>query len=448
MKDRQELSEREKEILALLATGATNQEIARALYISPNTVKVHLRNIYAKLGVMNRSEAILVGLQEGLITLPGVTPAAEKAITPPPPLPVGIPHLGKVIIGSGVLALVIVLLLLLWPYRAMSTTVLALKDAAFSDLHRQEMPVPQRRAVERWVAQTPAQVPRARAAVAVWQGKIYVIGGENRQGVLNRVDVFDPTRGIWSPAQSKPTGVSNAQAAVLNDRIYVFGGLTSTFAPTDVVEVYDPERDEWFSDISLPHPMAGYALVVWRGKAYLFGGWDGERYLSSVYMYDPTTNEWTLLPPMDSPRAFAAAVVLDDLIYVAGGYDGRVDVADFWVFDPARATAGENPWSEGPDMFAPRGGAAAVAAPLAIYVIGGGMALPVDGAERFDPVTRTWSRVDTPYGPNWRHMGVAIVGGDIYTVGGWAGAYLAATERFRASFRNFIPFGPVNQEGP
>ncbi len=445
---KQELSEREKEILALLATGATNQEIAQALYISPNTVKVHLRNIYAKLGVMNRSEAILVGLQQGIISLPGVETTGGEDIVAPPTIPVATPHLGKVLTASTLIALTLVLFLILWPRLSTQPAALALKDAAFSDIQRGEVGVPQRRPVERWVAQAPAEVPRARAAVAIWQGRMYIIGGENRDGVLSRVDVFDPARGVWSPAQPKPTAVSNAAAATLGERIYVFGGTTANFMPIERVEIYDPARDQWLAGTPMPHPVAGYALAVWQARVYLFGGWDGERYLSSVYVYDPRDDRWGLLPPMESPRAFAVAAALGDLIYVVGGYNGRVDLAEMWVFDPKAAARGENPWSQGPPLLNPRGGAAAAVAPLALYVIGGGIALPADGAERYDPTTRTWSRVDTPYGPNWRHMAAATVAGDIYTVGGWAGSYLAATERYRASFRNFIPFGPVNRENP
>jgi LuxR family maltose regulon positive regulatory protein len=52
------LSEREIEVLQLIAEGLTNQEIANRLYLSLNTVKVHTRNIYGKLGVHNRTQAV------------------------------------------------------------------------------------------------------------------------------------------------------------------------------------------------------------------------------------------------------------------------------------------------------------------------------------------------------------------------------------------------------
>ncbi len=47
------LSTREEEVLKLLAAGCSNQEIAKQLYISQNTVKTHIKNIYAKMGGVN-----------------------------------------------------------------------------------------------------------------------------------------------------------------------------------------------------------------------------------------------------------------------------------------------------------------------------------------------------------------------------------------------------------
>lgn len=55
--EQEPLTEREEAVLALLAEGRSNGEIAKALRMSPNTVKFHLRSLYAKLGVTNRTQA-------------------------------------------------------------------------------------------------------------------------------------------------------------------------------------------------------------------------------------------------------------------------------------------------------------------------------------------------------------------------------------------------------
>jgi NarL family two-component system response regulator LiaR len=62
-----DLTEREREVLALLVDGLTNPEIANRLYISESTVKTHVSNILSKLGVATRTEAVSVALQKGLI---------------------------------------------------------------------------------------------------------------------------------------------------------------------------------------------------------------------------------------------------------------------------------------------------------------------------------------------------------------------------------------------
>src|SRR5512139_1111644 len=74
-----ELSERELEILKLLATGLSNKEIASQLFLSVNTVKVHLRNIFGKLGVQSRTEATVIAIQRGYVVVPGTGPATDEA---------------------------------------------------------------------------------------------------------------------------------------------------------------------------------------------------------------------------------------------------------------------------------------------------------------------------------------------------------------------------------
>jgi LuxR family maltose regulon positive regulatory protein len=62
------LSERELEVLQLIAKGLTNQEVATRLYLSLHTVKVHAHNIYGKLGVKNRTQAVAKGKALGILS--------------------------------------------------------------------------------------------------------------------------------------------------------------------------------------------------------------------------------------------------------------------------------------------------------------------------------------------------------------------------------------------
>jgi len=61
------LSERELEVLQLIAQGLTNQEVASRLYLSLNTVKAHSRNIYGKLDVHSRVQAVAKARTLGLL---------------------------------------------------------------------------------------------------------------------------------------------------------------------------------------------------------------------------------------------------------------------------------------------------------------------------------------------------------------------------------------------
>ncbi|MEA2147183.1 MAG: hypothetical protein QOG59_2770, partial [Solirubrobacteraceae bacterium] len=61
------LSEREREVLELIAAGSTNREIAQRLYLSPHTVKEHTSAVYRKLHARNRAEAVQRAQRVGLL---------------------------------------------------------------------------------------------------------------------------------------------------------------------------------------------------------------------------------------------------------------------------------------------------------------------------------------------------------------------------------------------
>ena len=69
-----DLTDREREVLSLVAAGLSNAEIARRLNVGVSTVKYHLRGIYSKLGAANRAEAVALALEHRLI--PGQSKAS------------------------------------------------------------------------------------------------------------------------------------------------------------------------------------------------------------------------------------------------------------------------------------------------------------------------------------------------------------------------------------
>jgi DNA-binding NarL/FixJ family response regulator len=62
-----ELTDREREIVALVALGLSNQDIAGRLYLSPLTVKTHVNRAMAKLGVRDRAQLVVIAYQTGLV---------------------------------------------------------------------------------------------------------------------------------------------------------------------------------------------------------------------------------------------------------------------------------------------------------------------------------------------------------------------------------------------
>lgn len=66
------LTTRETEVLALIAEGLTNQEIARRLHVSTATVKTHINNLFAKAGLKDRAQAVRYAYARGLVTPPSL----------------------------------------------------------------------------------------------------------------------------------------------------------------------------------------------------------------------------------------------------------------------------------------------------------------------------------------------------------------------------------------
>jgi two-component system nitrate/nitrite response regulator NarL len=75
--DREELTPRERAVLSYVAHGRTNREIADGLFIAETTVKTHLKSVFAKLDVRNRSEAAAIAWRMGLAEVPAEIPVGD-----------------------------------------------------------------------------------------------------------------------------------------------------------------------------------------------------------------------------------------------------------------------------------------------------------------------------------------------------------------------------------
>ncbi len=67
----EELTDREREVLSLVARGLSNRAIGEQLFIGEATVKTHLLRAFAKLGVDDRTHAVTVAYERGILTPPG-----------------------------------------------------------------------------------------------------------------------------------------------------------------------------------------------------------------------------------------------------------------------------------------------------------------------------------------------------------------------------------------
>jgi len=404
-----ELTEREREILRLIASGASNKDIALQLFISPNTVKVHLRNIFAKIGAASRTEAAVYAIREGIAQAADLPALAHATQESPAVIPAPLETKNKTYY-FWIAALITVLLagvvaLMVRTTRAPTIAVASPEPAA--------TPLP------RWQARADLPTARGGLAVAVYENQIYAIGGETTQGVTGVMEQYDVASDTWKALTPKPLPVTDINAAVIGGQIYIPGGRLASGRVTDVLESYDPRRALWERRASLPAALSAYALVALEGKLYLFGGWTGERYVASVYEYNPDQDKWQARAPMLTARGYAGATVAGGKVYVIGGTDGEQTLAVNEEYVPERDTSTENPWQTRTPMPAGRAGMGVTTIADIIHVIGGqGEDDQTLTPLKYFPQTDQWQTFEDPLPQVWSQLGLTSLETYLYALGG------------------------------
>jgi len=440
----EELSERELQVLQLVVTGASNQEIARKLVISINTVKVHLRNIFNKLEVQSRTEATLRAIKEGLVTVTeeeveaaeateGSTPALRSYLIEADP-PLILPRWRQLYLTASLLfALAIASLPLIPKESAKINTEL------LPPIYRLPATPAPPTTSSRWTNH--ASLPSARAGLALvpFDQRLFAIGGAKESNRPTRlVEIYDPISNLWTEGASKPTATADIAGEILNDNIYIPGGCTEQGQAVDVLEIYDPQADDWAAGPPLPEARCGYGLAAFQDKLYLFGGWNGQTFEDTIFVFSPAQNRWDISEhKLPHPLGYTGVATLNETIYIVGGYNGQEEFDTTYAFLPL---TGE--WQEKAPLNEKRGGLGLVSSSKNLYAIGGGWDHALSSSEKYDPVTDSWTIFETPSTGQWRNLGLAIVDTSIYAVGGWdetETAFMDEVVSYQFLYQLFVP---------
>jgi DNA-binding CsgD family transcriptional regulator len=449
------LTERELEVVRLLATGVSNKELAAQIHVSPNTVRVHLRNIFTKLEAQSRTEVTMIAVRNGWVDtgvagvervdsvdnvdnvdsdadverVDGVRQTTKSATprsvpVPVAPNPLAVPPLPMwrriVLMAAVVLGVALSILMLQRP----TTEATAFPgEASFDPNNAPALSGFSPAESTKWFARASVRTARARAAVTTVGGRVYLIGGEVNRQPSNEVLIYDPRLDDWQIGPAKPTAIVNAGAAVVTNTIFVPGGTVADGQPTNKFEVLNVFSGTWRSLPTLPAAVAGHAVVASNNRVYVLGGRTASGVSNQVVMFDIATNRWAALPPMPTARTLLSAAVLGNRIYAVGGFDGGRELTTCEVYDIATQR-----WATCAPMTIPRGALGLAQVGSTIYAIGGGLTGYIGFNERYDPIANKWTPFELPAGRlgDWRNVAIASQPTAFYAIGGSSGGKLMA----------------------
>jgi DNA-binding CsgD family transcriptional regulator len=306
------LSERELQILLLVAQGLSNRQIAGQLDISDNTVKVHVRNIFAKINVASRTEASLYAVRHGLLVIENQPVAPAPIVEPAPPLMVPVDTMrparrwhwwmlaviGVVVIGGGGLVW--------WTTQTPVAPVIRQQSSAptrWARLPALPNPQPEQQlvvyagqlyaftgnhgaqwlqfdgATRTWIAlpDLPFVVPTGAKVWADGAG-LWVVGSDDGRGVWR----WDGQK--WQVQPAIPATLEVAAVVRVDGALLVLGQISATAGLSAWILL--PQAQSWQPRVDFTHAVADVQLVVLEGVVYLFG--DG----AHVWRLDAAAQRW------------------------------------------------------------------------------------------------------------------------------------------------------------
>lgn len=431
MNQNSELSEREIEILKLVATGLSNKEIAYQLKISPNTVKVHLKNIFGKIGAVSRTEAAMYAVRMGwtgdIEITSGVDSTTDDLIqnSSQLTLPWYLDFKNQPIFIIGIMIIII-------------SGFLLLGYINFANERMKDNLIQTPQGQIGWEEVGKLYAPLKSMAYTNDGEHIFIIGGETSDGVTNKMVIYNIQTNQQETGANKPTPVSEACAVIIGGKIFVGGGKLKDGSYSNAFEAYDINNKQWEKIEDSPLALAGQSCVTHEGKLYFLGGWDGIKVHSEIYVYTPTENRWTLAGTMAHERAFFGSTLINNRIYAIGGWQGNEAIKSIETFEVDDNKIVSNSELSLEDA---RYQLASISVLDKVYIIGGkDHSNEIDYSLEYNPANKEWREIKNPKNEEWSSFGLIHSGEYLYGFGGDLGGELSYTlYRLRVLYSIVLP---------
>ena len=235
-----------------------------------------------------------------------------------------------------------------------------------------------------------------------------------------------PPYATWKPLPSALVPHRESASAVIDGKLYVFGGHYNTRVQTSgTVQVLDPRTGVWTRRAPLPQPATHWNAVLDGNTVWLAGGFVGDHpgpATDAVWRYDVAADRWSRGPSLPASRGSGALFLVDGALHYAGGFlpDRLTNAPDHWKL----SLAGGTNWIPSAPMPEPRGQLSGAVLGREFYAIGGQFGhdqgpYDVTLVHRYDPVADRWTEVARlPHPVSHAESSTFVEDGRVIVVGG------------------------------
>ena len=154
---------------------------------------------------------------------------------------------------------------------------------------------------------------------------IYVLGGCSKtdfseQKTLNSCERYDYKKNYWSAIDSMKIARKKASAIVYKNNIYIAGGVNDEGVIEKSVEKYDTQLEKWSSVTQMLTARCEFAFVFYDNCFWAIGGYDNQKPLACVESFDPIKEIWQTKAKLNENRYCHGSIEYNNELYVIGGF--------------------------------------------------------------------------------------------------------------------------------